>query len=145
MAADSIAGGGAGLSLWLIFYTLRTLSDNKTDTYKELSVPLLKVSLCQEWARIRSDIAAHPTRLSQVVALLWFDPVADGQSGRLKVGFEDISDRFAGRPLARCIRAGSGTVAMFAMRCVLAPILGGPNTLGRGSLVQGVYFKVNPC
>ena len=133
---------GIGLTFWLICYARRSLHENKTETDKELGVTASPPPLRREWRRIRSDVQSYPTRTAQIKALLWFDRPPSGPGECPEGRFEEIVGGFAVGWLARCIRAVTGGVAMFALWWILAPIFGEPYAPARGMLVREIYSLV---
>jgi hypothetical protein len=133
---------GIGLTFWLICYTRHSLVNNKTETDNELGIAASPASFFGEWRRIRSDVKSYPTPTAQIKALLWFDRPPSGPGECREGKFEEIVGSFAVGWLARCIRAGIGTAAMFALWQVLDPIFGEPYAPARGRLVVAIFSKV---
>jgi hypothetical protein len=64
------------------------------------------------------------------------------EGNRRQVLFEKLKGGFAGRRLARCIRALIATLLMFGLGLILVGVFGPPNIPGRGSLAPGVFWRV---
>ena len=88
--------------------------------------------------------------------MIWFDKAPNDQdldlqqqrlggqdqNGRQQKHFEAIAAGSATGTMARFIRAAIGTITILALGSLLVPILGNPNTPGRGARIQSIYFDV---
>ncbi len=137
---------GAGLSLWLIFYTLRTLEDNLQETAREMSLSPPPTTLCgefalmrEQWNRITRDGKSYPSLGAKILALIWFDSLPR-RGGGVRLPFDEFMQGFEGRRIARCTRALIATGLMFAAGFILTWLLGPPNAPARGSVAKNFFL-----
>ena len=140
------------LALWLISHTLRSLGANLHETEQEMHLRQPHFWFFKRpypRGRGRSVIG----RLIEAFSLPWFHGRAgfrDGPGGREerpKVPVFRLTVRYAyyGRTRWRLCRAGTATLAMFALWWLLVPIFGQPNAPVRGHVTGAVYMLVTIC
>jgi hypothetical protein len=134
---------GAGLSVWLICFTLRSLEDNKEATYTELKLPpSQRRFFFEEWKELELRGQPACVRLARITSLFWrnYPPSRSGE--RPPVSFSHLGSGFSGDRRARCTRAGIATLGMFILGFILTAIWGQPNVPVRGALASWLYFIV---
>jgi hypothetical protein len=127
---------GAGLSVWLICFSLRSLEDNKQETCTEMELPApQRRFFFDEWKKL--ELRGQPTcvRLARIASLFW-------RSYPPSSSFTDLGSGFSGERGARCTRAGIATLGMFILGFVLTALWGQPNVPARGPVARQLYFIV---
>lgn len=128
---------GVGLGVWLIFISLRSLEDNKTETRTEMELPpLQRRFFFDEWKKL--ELRDQPTcvRLARIASLFWHSYPPSSNS------FTDLESGFAGDRRARCTRAGIATLAMLILGSILTVLWGPPNVPARGPVARELYLIV---
>ena len=128
---------GVGLGVWLIFISLRSLEDNKTETRTEMELPpLQRQFFFDEWKKL--ELRDQPTcfRLARIASLFWHSYPPSSNS------FTDLESGFAGDRRARCTRAGIATLAMLILGSILTVLWGPPNVPARGPVARELYLIV---
>jgi hypothetical protein len=144
---------GIVLSLFLIWYTLRSLEINDDETATDLALGhedrrLLELRVA--WRRAKNALNSKASPIVLFMSLLWFPPLdfyifedRDG-AGRKKVWYSRIlAGGYSGKWQIRCIRAASYTALMMLVCwAILFPIFGAPNVPARGDLARAIYLGV---
>ena len=140
---------GIVLALWLACCTLRNLEGSLRETEREMQLPGSPKTLGEEWKRLRAEWSriqrskkAYPTVASRIMALLWFGSLPREEGDGRQVPFEKLKGGFAGRPLARCIRALIATLMMFAPGLILLGLFGEPNIPSRGAFAGSFFWWI---
>jgi len=144
---------GIVLSLFLIWYTLRSLEINSDETARDLALghesPKL-LELRAAWHDAQDALLSKASPIVLFISLLWFPPLdfyktegCDGV-GRRKVWYSRIlAGGYSGKWQIRCIRAASYTALMILVcLIILFPIFGAPNIPARGDLAHAICLWV---
>jgi hypothetical protein len=133
---------GAGLGVWLICFSLRSLEDNKAATFTELELPHRRRFFFEEWKKL--ELRGQPVciRAARILSLFWRYYPLSHNGDRQPVGFIDLESGYSGERRARCARAGIATLAMFILGYILSAIWGQPNVPVRGPVARQLYFIV---
>jgi hypothetical protein len=134
---------GGMLSLFLIWWTLRSLEINKYETAKEMGFRVSKAEAFKDvW-----NSPALPSLRDKILSLLWFPPLTSDHnplgyddSGRPKEQFVEIVREFPLKWEIRCLRALVGTLLMMAVWfLILVPVFGDLTAPARGQRAQVIY------
>jgi hypothetical protein len=141
---------GTILSLFLIWWTLRTLEINRYKTAHEMGIPVVNSTSPEEFNEVWNN-PAMPGRWARIVSLIWFppqssypNPLGCDDADRPKVRFLQIVTRYSLRWWVRCMRAGIATVFMMLViwPLILVPVFGRLTVPVRGVRAGEIYSWV---
>jgi hypothetical protein len=136
---------GLIVSLFLIWYALRSLEINRRDVWREMGVTARPQTFWQALANLLWDT----TFKDGVASLFWF-PLQNCERTTLRDGetrksdlFINISNGYAANWKMRCLRALVWTLLLALLwQWVLVPIFGNPSVMVRGERVRKIYDAI---
>ena len=138
---------GIFLSVFLAWYTLRSLAINRLETMGEMRISVKAPPTVREtFAFVRQDLHERGNWWSTLRQLFWLFPKIPAPAPgdrRPKLDFQSIAgEPYSSTSQIRCIRASFYTAVMMLViwSWILVPIFGSPDYFpGRGTLSHNIY------